>query len=409
MKTQLEWPIEGITRTPYRLMSDPEIYAQEQERIFHGPVWHYLCLDAEIAEHGSFRTTYIGDTPIIAARDKDGSIHAMVNRCAHKGALLCVEPGGKSKHLTCLYHGWTYDLKGKLCGVPFQHGVAGKGGMPEDFDPADHGLERLRVETFQGLVFATFSAKAEPLEAYLGPSMTAHLRRVFHKPVEVLGYHHQTLQNNWKLYMENSRDPYHASILHAFYATFKLNRLTMDGGLTLDHDGWHNIIYSKGATHREGEYEGTGIRSVVENVGLADPALIERRQEFDDGITVAIQSIFPTCVHQQIYNTLALRQIVPLGPSRAELHWTFFGYKDDDPSVRTMRLIQSNLIGPAGYVSIDDGVIGEYVQRGIAGSGAGANAVIEMGGSEIASTVGSRATETTLRGFWQGYRSLMGF
>ncbi len=255
MKTQLEWPAEGITRTPYRLMSDPEIYAQEQERIFRGPVWHYLCLDAEIAEHGSFRTTYIGDTPIIATRDKDGSIHALVNRCAHKGALLCVEPGGQRKNLTCLYHGWTYDLKGKLCGVPFQHGVAGKGGMPEDFDPGQHGLERLRVEIFRGLVFGTFSAATEPLETYLGPGMLAHLRRVFHKPVEVLGYHHQVLQNNWKLYMENSRDPYHASILHAFYATFKLNRLTMDGGLTLDHDGWHNIIYSKGATHREGEYE----------------------------------------------------------------------------------------------------------------------------------------------------------
>jgi len=58
---------------------------------------------------------------------------------------------------------------------------------------------------------------------------------------------------------------------------------------------------------REGGYEGTGIRSVVEGVGLADPSLIERRQDFDDGITVAIQSLFPSCVNQQIYNTLALR------------------------------------------------------------------------------------------------------
>ena len=74
-----------------------------------------------------------------------------------------------------------------------------------------------------------------------------------------------------------------------------------------------------------------------------------------------------------------------------------------------MRLKQSNLIGPAGYVSIDDGVIGEYVQRGIAGTGRDRNAVIEMGGSEIASTTGSRATETTIRGFWTGYRRLMGF
>jgi len=159
---------------------------------------------------------------------------------------------------------------------------------------------------------------------------------------------------------------------------------------------------------REGSYEGTGIRSVIEDIGLADPSLLERRQEFDDGVTVLIQSIFPTCVHQQIYNTLALRQVVPQGPGRAELHWTLFGYKDDDPALRSMRLKQSNLIGPAGFVSMEDGAIGEYVQRGIAGAGMDASAVIEMGGREIASTTGSRATEATIRGFWTGYRSLMG-
>jgi anthranilate 1,2-dioxygenase large subunit len=408
-KPLLEWPAQGLTRAPFRVLSDPEIYAQEQERIFRGPVWNYLCLEAEIPEPGCYRTTYIGDTPVRVARDKDGAIHALVNRCSHKGALLCVEAGGRQQNFTCLYHGWTYDLGGKLRGVPFQHGVAGQGGMPADFDVTQHGLQRLRAESFQGLVFGTFSTSVEPVATYLGAHMAAQIRRVFHKPVEVLGYHHQVLHSNWKLYMENSRDPYHATILHTFYATFKLNRLTMDGGITVDHDGWHSMNFSKGATLREGEYEGTGIRSVVENVGLADPSLIERRQEFADGITVAVQSIFPTCVHQQIYNTLALRLIVPQRPNRAELHWTFFGYKDDDPALREMRLMQSNLIGPAGYVSIDDGVIAEYVQRGVAGAGRGASAVMEMGGREIASTTGSRATEATLRGFWNGYRSLMGF
>jgi len=183
----------------------------------------------------------------------------------------------------------------------------------------------------------------------------------------------------------------------------------MDGGITVEHGGWHSINYSKGATLREGSYEGTGIRSVVEGVGLADPSLLERKQEFEDGITVAIQSLFPSCVNQQIYNTLALRRIEPLGPLRSELHWTIFGYRDDDPALRAMRLKQSNLIGPAGFVSIDDGVIGEWVQRGIAGRGIEASAVMEMGGRDIVSTTGSRATETTLRGFWSGYRSLMGY
>ena len=407
--TPLVWPQGGVTRAPYRVMADPAIYAEEQQKIFRGPTWHYLCLDAELPEPGTFRTTRIGETPVIVTRDKDGSVHGLVNRCSHKGALVCVDSSGKSNQLTCLYHAWSYDLQGNLCGVPFHRGVNGQGGMPEGFKMSDHGLERVRVEAYCGLLFGTFSQTVHPLETYLGPMMTAHLRRVFHKPVEVLGYYHQSLKNNWKLYMENSRDPYHATILHAFYATFKLNRLTMDGGITLEHDGWHSMNFSMGATLKEGgEYDSAGLRNVVEDVGLAGPELLARKQEFEDGITVAVQSVFPTCVNQQIYNTLAIRQLTPQGPERCELHWTVFGYKDDTVELRQMRLRQANLIGPAGYVSIDDGVIGEYVQRGIAGTGMDASAVMEMGGSSVESSRGSRATEATLRGFWTGYRALMG-
>ena len=408
--SQLKWPDEGVTRAPYRVLADPEIYAEEQRKIFRGPTWHYLCMEAELPEAGSFRTTYIGETPVIVTRDKDGSIHGLVNRCSHKGALVCVDAGGKKSQLTCLYHAWSFSLQGELVGVPFHKGVNGQGGMPESFDFKEHGLEKLRVESYCGLVFGTFSTHVEPLEAYIGPAMTAHLRRVFHKPVEVIGYYHQTMDNNWKLYMENSRDPYHATILHAFYATFKLNRLTMDGGITIEHEGWNTMNFSMGATLKEGgEYEKAGLRNVVEDVGLAGPELLHRKQEFEDGITVAIQSIFPTCVNQQIYNTLAIRQLVPQGPYKCELHWTVFGYADDTPELRQMRLLQANLIGPAGYVSIDDGVIGEYVQRGVGGTGVDANAVMEMGGSAVASSRGSRATEATLRGFWTGYRALMGY
>ena len=338
-------------------MSDPEIYAQEQQRIFRGPTWNYLCLEAELPEAGSFRTTWVGDTPVLMTRDEDGGIHALVNRCAHKGAMLCVEAGGTKPVHTCPNHGWTYDLKGNLCGVAFQDGVNGKGGLPTDFDFPGHGLERLRAAAFRGLIFGTFSAAAEPLEIYLGPGMTAHLGRVFHKPVEVLGYYHQSLRNNWKLYMY---------------------RLSGDGGITVEH-GWHSMNYPSG------EF----------------PALLERRQEFADGIAVAIQSLFPSCVNQQIYNTLALRYVVPRGPLHCELHWTFFGYRDDDAELRRMRLAQAHLIDPASYVSSDDGVIGEYARRGVPGAGPEASAV--------ESSTGSRATEAGLRGFWAGYRNLMGF
>ncbi len=71
IRSMLRWPAEGVSRAPYRVMSDPEIYAQEQERIFRGPVWNYLCLEAELPEPGGFRTASIGDTPILVARNRE--------------------------------------------------------------------------------------------------------------------------------------------------------------------------------------------------------------------------------------------------------------------------------------------------------------------------------------------------
>src|SRR5687767_9410437 len=87
----LIWPAAGVARVPFRVFSDPAIYALEQERIFRGPVWHFLCLEIDIPKQGDVRTTWLGDTPIIVTRDHDGKIHALVNRCAHKGALVCLK------------------------------------------------------------------------------------------------------------------------------------------------------------------------------------------------------------------------------------------------------------------------------------------------------------------------------
>lgn len=396
------------THVPYRLMHDPAVYRREQEHIFSGPTWHYLCLDTELPEPGSFVTTYIGETPVIVTRDEHGELHGLINRCRHKGALVAIESCGQAKTLRCLYHGWSYHLNGDLRMVPFEKGIEGKGGMPPDFDKRDYGLVPVRLARFHGIVFGTLHAATQDLDTYLGPDMCAHIRRVFHKPVVVLGYYHQVMHCNWKLYAENARDSYHATILHAFYATFKLNRLTMGGGLVINHDGWNTMNYSIGSSLQEGGYDPKELRAVMADVGLADPSLLNHRLEFADGITVAIQSIFPTCVHQQIYNTLAMRQVVPQGPGKTELHWTFFGYADDDAELRQLRLRQANLIGPAGYVSMEDGVIGELVQRGTAGQGMEERAVLLMGGSKVESVTDSRANETTVRGFWQGYRDLMG-
>src|SRR5258708_6457236 len=133
------WPAEGLTRVPYRVFQTEESYRTEQQRIFHGPTWHYLALEVELPEPGDFRTTKIGDTPVIVTRDADGEIYAFENRCAHRGALICLDTHGKGKKdFSCVYHAWTYDRQGNLKGIAFKDGVKGKGGMPHTFRMEEH-------------------------------------------------------------------------------------------------------------------------------------------------------------------------------------------------------------------------------------------------------------------------------
>jgi anthranilate 1,2-dioxygenase large subunit len=121
---------EGLTRVPYWLYTDRDLYAEEQERIFRGNAWTFLCLEAELPAPNTFRLSNLGDMPVVVTRDRDGAIHAFENRCAHRGSLLCLKERGEAKDITCVYHNWTYDLTGKLTGVAFRRGIAGKGGMP---------------------------------------------------------------------------------------------------------------------------------------------------------------------------------------------------------------------------------------------------------------------------------------
>ena len=207
--------------------------------------------------------------------------------------------------------------------------------------------------------------------------------------------------------MENVKDSYHASILHLFFTTFELNRLSQRGGIIVDSSGGHHVSFSAidREAEKDAEYAKQNIRSESE-YRLADPSLLQGFKEFDDDITLQILSVFPTFVLQQIQNTIAVRQIVPRGTHRTDLNWTLIGFADDTPEQRLMRLKQANLVGPAGYVSMEDGCVGGFVQRGIAGASE-ERAVVEMGGSGAESSE-SRVTEASVRGFWKAYRASMG-
>jgi len=292
--------------------------------------------------------------------------------------------------------------------VAFEAGVGGKGGMPEGFCKEDHSPRKLRVATTCGLVFASFSDDVPDIEAYIGEAVLARIRRILGKgEVEVLGRFTQKLPNNWKLYFENVKDSYHASLLHLFLTTFDVNRLTQKGGLIVSEDGGNHVSYSMvipGEKHGS-EYRDQGIRSESSSYRLKDPSFLDGHDEIGDGITLQILSVFPGVVLGQVYNSFVVRQVLPKGQEETELNWTYFGFQDDTPEQRRARLKQLNLVGPAGLVSMEDGCVGGFVQRGVATAGEG-SALVQMGGEASVST-DTRATEASVRGFWRAWRKHM--
>ena len=410
MPHDLAWPTQGDARVPYRVFSDPEIYQRELERIFLGPTWQYLALERELPRPGDYATNFLGETPVVVTRGRDGQIHAMVNRCAHRGNLVCLKKRGHAEALTCVYHAWRYDLEGNLDSVAFRRGVRGRGGMPESFRLEEHGLRKLRVDTFAGLVFGTLSDDAPPLSAYLGNLIGGRIQRVMHGTPKILGTTSQILHNNWKLYFENVKDTYHATLLHTFFATFRLSRLTAGGGVVIGENGAHHasVTRNKAETDAAGSDKlYAGMPSMRENFRLKDPTFMDTVEEFGDDTTTQILSVFPNLVLQQINNSIALRLVLPKGPDKTELVWTYLGFEEDDAAMTERRLAQANLVGPAGYISMEDGAVGGFVQRAIKGSEADCS-VIEMGGFDHVSD-NTRTTEASVRGFWHAWRPLMGY
>ena len=173
----------GEDRVAGQLYTDPEIFKEEMERIFYR-TWVWVAHESEIPEKGSFKTTYVGDQPVIVSRDRKGNFNTLLNRCRHRGATVCDQRSGKANGFTCPYHNWSYTLDGRLRGVPYPDGYEGV------LDKKDFPLQKLRTESYLGMIWATFNEDAEPLEDFLGDAKT-WMERFFKQtngfPAKVIG------------------------------------------------------------------------------------------------------------------------------------------------------------------------------------------------------------------------------
>jgi salicylate 5-hydroxylase large subunit len=403
---QSPWPDSGSSRVPSAVYTDRAIYERELERIFYGKHWSYVGLEIEVPEAGSFKRSAVGERSVIMIRNRTGEINVLENRCAHRAMRFCQERTGKVKTLVCPYHQWNYNHDGKLLGVPFRNGVKGNGGMPADFELEDHGLNRLKVAVRHGVVFACFDHEVESFEDYLGPDILEAFDRTFDGRKLILhGYSRQRIPGNWKLMMENIKDPYHPGLLHTWFVTFGLWRADNESRLKMDSHARHAAMISRRAD-RVTENVEAGVGSYRKNMELNEPLLLDIVHEPWWGRdTVCMTTVFPSVILQQQVNALSTRQILPLGPDKFDFIWTHFGFEDDDAEMTERRLRQANLFGPAGFVSADDGEVIEFSQEGFE-QDKDFSTLCELGGVDVAPS-DHMVTETLIRGMYRYWREVM--
>ena len=231
----------GRFRCRRDIFTDPDLFELEMTHIFEAG-WVYLAHESQLPEPNDYYTTHIGRQPVIVTRDKAGDLHAVINACAHKGAMLCRRKHGNKGSFTCPFHGWTFSNAGKLLKVKDAKTTQ----YPESFDKdGSHDLTRVaRFGNYRGFLFGSLNPDVPELEDHLGETRVIIDQIVDQAPegLEVLrGNSSYIYDGNWKLQMENGCDGYHVSTVHWNYAA-TMGRRKEEGTKAVDANGWSKSV-----------------------------------------------------------------------------------------------------------------------------------------------------------------------
>ena len=399
---------EDETLIPDWIYTDQDIYEQEIEKIFLGRHWNFVGLECEIPEPGNYIRSYLGPLPVVVTRNKDGEIHVFENRCAHRGVEFCREYRGSADSFICPYHNWTYNLEGDLTAIPFRRGAKGKGGMPADFDMAERGLRTFHVTTRRGVIFATACDDMESIEDYLGPRICEEFDATFGgSEMKLLGIHRNILRSNWKLYQENLKDPYHATLLHTYLTTFGLFVPSNESDIPGDDLGRHGGLLSRRPEGRPdvSEDEQADMQAYKNTMELNDKRVMNFFPEFDSKWSGSVLTVFPSLTALRQGNIINTRLLVPRGPNEFMMIWAVLGRVDDDAEMVRHRLRQNNIYGPSGFLGIEDNEALKFLQDGLRNSLPRDGLALLGEDDEPTDHI---ITERSIRSMYRYYRSVMG-
>ena len=319
-------PLERAATLPGAWYTDAAVYEAER-RIVFGDSWLVAGRAADVDEPGSFLTTEIAGEPIVVVRDEAGTLHAFSNVCRHRAALVATEPCGRASRLRCRYHGWTYDLAGRLRGAPEFDGVA-------DFRREDNGLPPLAAAVWGPWVWVHGGGRPSALADFLAPlpervgGALDALRFVARREYE--------LACNWKVYVDNFLDGgYHVHTIHPGLAS------------VLDY-----------AHYRTDVYEWTSVQvSPLKPAADADPTGRTRT-----GDAAEYWWVYPNFMLNRYAGVMDTNVVLPLGPDRCRVVFDFYFARTEGPEAEAF---MRESMAVADRVQREDMLICEQVQRGL--------------------------------------------
>ena len=333
-----------------RIYSDPEIFEEEIEKIWK-KTWIPLCHESEVPEPYDFRTFTIAREPIIVVRGPDNTIRAFLNVCPHRGMLIERRPSGSfmegqasgnPKHMTCMFHGWQFEMKGNCAMITRE-----KEGYQDRLSRKDLGLRELRCETtFGNFVWVTLDDNnPQTVQQWAGPALACIQKNLDAEPLEIFHYHKAIIGCNYKLWHDTNSEfyhdymHYHNRITGFNDAYFARKNMAFDNGHVVV--GTFEVQYEK--------YKGAHSRAT-----LSFPGLPPNQWYMVD--------LFPGANFNLRGSALRVDLMTPLGPDKVLIEFRGLGLKSDTAEERIQRIEHHNTIwGPFGRNLHEDliGVAGQ--------------------------------------------------